>query len=99
MITKIWVFGIRRWCKNLLLLIDSLVCAFCFSLCIYNIYRYAVRPRINMLSPSLVKLCGITHYTKNIDTASTFAEFTALFIIYRLWYIQGYLNSKFNFLM
>nr|CAH8850898.1 unnamed protein product [Trichobilharzia regenti] len=93
---KMWAMGIRQWGRQLLFLIDALVCIVCFSLDIYNIYRHAINPsRITSESVKVIDLCNYIHLTLQANTASTFAEISGLIIVYRLWYIKRYIKSKF----
>ncbi|CAH8564060.1 unnamed protein product [Heterobilharzia americana] len=90
---KIWAMGIRQWGRQLLFIIDGIVCIVCFALNVYNIYRHVINPA-RMINDSIkvIELCNYTHITSQADTASTFAEIAGLIIIYRLWYIKQYIK-------
>ncbi|KAH8878360.1 Voltage-gated hydrogen channel 1 [Schistosoma japonicum] len=90
---KIWAMGIHQWGRQLLFIIDSLVCIVSFSVDIYNIYRHAIRTSIVITSSKVLELCNYDHITTQADTASTFAEFSGLIIVYRLWYIRRYIKK------
>ncbi|CAH8298296.1 unnamed protein product, partial [Schistosoma turkestanicum] len=94
---KIWAMGCRQWGRQLLFIIDSLICIVCFSLNIYNIFRHVNRPtRITPTTTGntskVLELCNYLHITLQADTASTFAEIFGLLIIYRLWYIRRFIR-------
>ncbi|CAH8557987.1 unnamed protein product [Schistosoma margrebowiei] len=90
---KIWAMGIRQWGRQLLFIIDGLICAVCFSLDIYNIYRHSSRPSRVITSSKVLELCNYLHITSQADTASTFAEIFGLMIVYRLWYIKRFIKK------
>ncbi|CAH8543107.1 unnamed protein product [Schistosoma rodhaini] len=90
---KIWAMGIRQWGHQLLFIIDGLICAVCFSLDIYNIYRHSNRPSRMINSSKVLELCNYLHITLQADTASTFAEIFGLLIVYRLWYIRRFIRK------
>lgn len=96
---KIWAMGIRQWGRQLLFIIDGLVCAVCFSLDIYNIYRHSSRSSRGITSSKVLELCNYLHITSQADTASTFAEIFGLMIVYRLWYIKRFIKSKYSVCM
>ncbi|CAH8559542.1 unnamed protein product [Schistosoma bovis] len=95
---KIWAMGIRQWGRQLLFIIDGLVCAVCFSLDIYNIYRHSSRSLRGITSSKVLELCNYLHITSQADTASTFAEIFGLMIVYRLWYIKRFIKIFFGFI-
>ncbi|KER24136.1 hypothetical protein T265_08124 [Opisthorchis viverrini] len=91
---KWWAFGSQRFCKSVLLILDSVVCMICLSLNIYNIHSNVNRPQVELASARQLELCGVTHITGPPDTGTTFALVSGFVIVYRLWCISGYIHKS-----